>query len=202
MTPPGLSYGDGQFLFNIGIGIAPDGSVYFVDQGNHRIQRFDADGNYLGKWGAPGTGLGQFQTRFGIAIDAIGDVYVTDNGNNRVQKFSASGTYLSQWGSQGSGNCEFNNPFGIAVDEDGGIYVAERLNHRVQKFRPAAGQGGDGCGSVGGNTSAGSTVSINPVGTLPQRRYYCRFADLRQRDLRWQHNSSHKRHRPAAACRF
>ena len=38
--------GDGQFYFPRGIAVSDTGHVYVVDSGNHRIQRFDAYGNY------------------------------------------------------------------------------------------------------------------------------------------------------------
>jgi hypothetical protein len=34
--------------------------VYIADTDNHRIQVFDADGTFLGKWGSEGSGDGQF----------------------------------------------------------------------------------------------------------------------------------------------
>src|SRR5919112_314603 len=55
--------GDGQFhldyRFHKGpAGVATDtsGNVYVVDQGNLRIQKFDADGNLVTKWGSSGDG--------------------------------------------------------------------------------------------------------------------------------------------------
>ena len=32
--------GDGQFDYTRGVAVAPDGSIYVVDDGNHRIQKF------------------------------------------------------------------------------------------------------------------------------------------------------------------
>src|SRR5439155_3914247 len=44
-------------------GVATDGSgnVYVADAGNHRIQKFDANGTFLTAWGSPGSGDGQFR---------------------------------------------------------------------------------------------------------------------------------------------
>ena len=51
--------GDGQFDFPEGIAVAPSGDVYVADTANDRIQRFDASGNFIGKWGTSGNQAGQ-----------------------------------------------------------------------------------------------------------------------------------------------
>jgi len=75
-------------------GVAVDGlgNVYVADTYNHRIQKFDSEGNFLTKWGTEGSGDGQFKRPVGIAVDVSGNVYVVDSRNHRIQKFSpASG---------------------------------------------------------------------------------------------------------------
>ncbi|MGQ9870601.1 6-bladed beta-propeller [Leptodesmis sp.] len=42
--------GDGQFQEPSGIAIDGSGYVYVSDTYNNRIQKFDADGNFLGLW--------------------------------------------------------------------------------------------------------------------------------------------------------
>ena len=70
--------------------MATDGSgnVYVADEGNHRIQEFDASGTFLTAWGSAGSGNGQFTYSNGVAADGSGNVYVADSGNARIQKFS------------------------------------------------------------------------------------------------------------------
>jgi len=63
------------------------GNVYVADTGNHRIQKFNASGEFLAKWGSEGTGDGQFDCPYGVAVDSNGNVYVADMGNDRIQKF-------------------------------------------------------------------------------------------------------------------
>ena len=58
------------------------------------VLKFDAQGNFLQKWGVAGRGNGQFSNPAGIAIDGSGNVYVVDSKNNRVEKFDAKGKYL------------------------------------------------------------------------------------------------------------
>ena len=55
--------------------------------GNHRIEKFDREGNFITQWGGFGNGDGQFNFPYGIAVDAKGSVFVVDSGNTRVQQF-------------------------------------------------------------------------------------------------------------------
>ena len=87
--------GAGQFSGPRDLAVAPNGAVYVVDNGNRRIQIFDATGLFLGQWGSQGTGPGQFSSPYGIAIDPSGNVYVSDVGAHRIQKFDPSGAYLA-----------------------------------------------------------------------------------------------------------
>lgn len=58
-----------------------------MDTFNNRIQKFDASGTYLLKWGTFGTGAGQFSLPTGVAVDSSDKLYVTDLANDRLQKF-------------------------------------------------------------------------------------------------------------------
>ena len=117
--------------------------VYVADTNNHRIQKFNAAGDWLNTWGTGSAGGGndQFSYPTGIAVDSSGFIYVADKSNHRIQKFNAAGDWLNTWGtgSAGGGNDQFSYPTGIAVDSSGFIYVADKSNHRIQKFDAAGG---------------------------------------------------------------
>ncbi len=124
----------GQFDNPRDIAINSSGAVYVVDGDNHRIQVFDAQGNFIHEWGERGSGDGQFETPRGIAIDSSGAVYVAEWSNSRIQVFDAQGRFLRKWGEGGSGDGQFLIPEAIAIDSSGAVYVIDQNNHRIQVF--------------------------------------------------------------------
>jgi tripartite motif-containing protein 71 len=131
--------GDGQFksMGFGGLAVDSNDNVFVVDNGNRRIQKFDADGKFLTKWGSTGKGDGQFVRAIGIAVDSDGNVYVTDDGNPFVQKFDNNGQFIMKFGGNGTDDGQFSHATGIAVDSDEDIFVADYENKRVQKFDSA-----------------------------------------------------------------
>ncbi len=161
--------GNGQFGASQSLAISPTtGHVYVSDQTLDRIQKFDANGNYLLQWGSNGTNPGQFRFALGVAIDNAGNVYVCDMQNSRVQKFDADGNFLLQWGTFGSANGQFIEPFGIAVSSFYEVYVTEQAGSRVQKFTSTGtfltkwGSSGSGNGQF--NTPR--DVAVDPSGNV------------------------------------
>jgi DNA-binding beta-propeller fold protein YncE len=69
--------GDGQLSSPSGIAVdSSSGKVYVADSGNHRVQVFSADGNFLRKWGSEENyGDGMLGKPQWIAVDASGTVY-------------------------------------------------------------------------------------------------------------------------------
>ncbi len=130
------SQGSDDGLFDQAYGVAVDaaGDIYVSDLFNHRIQKFDSEGNFLDTWGGPGTGDGEFNGPYAIAFGPSGNIYITDLYNHRIQKFDASGNFITKWGSEGGGDGQFYLPYGIAVDSSEIVYVADSKNHRIQKF--------------------------------------------------------------------
>ena len=85
----GKGSGLGRLHEASGIALDPVGTVYVADTGNNRVQKFDADGEYLAEVGDFGWDPGQFNQPSGVAIGRSGrEVYVADSQNNRIQLFS------------------------------------------------------------------------------------------------------------------
>jgi len=163
--------GAGQFGSPTGIAIDSSDNVYVAESGNHRIQKFDSNGNFLLMWGSgvntgggdpnictsavdcqagtSGSGDGQFNTPVSVAVSSSGNVYVADNLNNRIQKFSNTGAFVTKWGA-------FGAPAGVAVDSSSNVYVTNPLpNVRIQKFNSDGTATLAQWGSFGINADAG-----------------------------------------------
>jgi DNA-binding beta-propeller fold protein YncE len=142
-----------------GIAVGPDGSVYWVDDGDHTVRKFTSDGRLLMTLGTAGVpsdsgydatkktlyekvasithGGPPFNRPTNLAIAPSGDFYVSDGyGNCRVHRFSADGKLIQSWGEPGTGPGQFNLPHGIRVAADGRVLVADRENDRIQFFSP------------------------------------------------------------------
>ncbi|BFU96197.1 MAG: putative NHL repeat protein [Nitrospira sp.] len=127
----------GEFMAPMyGLSVDQQGSLFVVDNGNNRIQKFDNTGNFIILWGNFGAANANFHNPTGIACDGKGDVWAVDTNNHRVQKFDGKlGGYIMKFGSRGNGEGQFNSPWGIAVDRVRGyVYVVDSANFRVQKF--------------------------------------------------------------------
>lgn len=151
------AWGDGIFTTPHGLTLAPDGTVYCVDCGDHSIRRFTPDGELIQTIGTPGSATdtgyrpgpgavvhanetvrraaGPFNGCTNLAIAPTGELYVSDGyGNCRVHRFTADGELIGSWGAVGSGPGEFRLPHGICATADGRILVGDRENDRIQAF--------------------------------------------------------------------
>lgn len=134
--------GDGRGQFNEpwGIAVDGDGNVYVADTWNHRVQKFDKDGNFVAMWGVFESTDGELGKPFAfygprqVIVGQDGKIYVMDTGNKRVQAFNPDGSFFTQFGGGGVVEGRFDEPTGIAQDATGAWYIADAWNRRIQKF--------------------------------------------------------------------
>jgi DNA-binding beta-propeller fold protein YncE len=168
----------GQLNLPRSVAVAPDGSLYVADTGNHRVQHLAPDGTLLADWGtfasldqgeAPG---GTFNEPWGIAVAPDGTVYVADTWNHRVQRFSPDGRFLGMWGTFGQAETQtaFWGPRDVAVDPSGRVYVSDTGNKRVVVFdesgTPLGEMGEAGGGPLPGQLSEPVGVAIGADGLV------------------------------------
>jgi DNA-binding beta-propeller fold protein YncE len=121
----------GKFQFPEGIDTDEQGNVYVIDTGNHRVQKFDKNGNFILSFGSLGFGDEQFIYPYGIYADPVYNlVYVTDPYKKEISIFTKEGGFLYRFGKWSSGN--FEEMLGVVSDGKGNLYVASDYN--IYKF--------------------------------------------------------------------
>lgn len=138
------SWGEGGFSNPHAVTVAPDDTLWLVDNADHTIQHYTSEGELLFTLaeknrqspymsGKPVNGPTK------VAIDPRnGEILVADGyGNARVHRYSADGKkLLNSWGEPGTEPGQFVIVHDIAVDSDGWIFIGDRENRRIQIFSP------------------------------------------------------------------
>ena len=83
-----------DLAFPVNMKISPDGRIFVVDSGNHRVHVLAADGSGVGGFGRKGQGPGEFERPAGLGFLSGGRILVSDEGNNRLHIFDAEGRFL------------------------------------------------------------------------------------------------------------
>jgi hypothetical protein len=124
--------GPGQLSGPHAIAVDRNRRAYVADRGNHRIQVFDEDGNYLDTWP-------NLRQPDGIHIASDQTLWLNDGVTGRFLKYDLSGKLLSWWGVAGTFSGAHWELHTISIDADGNLYTADSFAGRVQKFRPKSG---------------------------------------------------------------
>ena len=119
-----------------GIDVSKDGFVYVADTWNHRIVKYDLEGDFVLSWGGFGDDADLY-SMWGpreVLVGQDGMIYVADTGNKRISVFTDDGQIVRQVGRGGLGSGEFEEPVGLSLDSVGNLYVADTWNARIQVF--------------------------------------------------------------------
>jgi uncharacterized protein (TIGR03437 family) len=125
-----------------GIALAPDGSIYISDTGNHRVRRVDPDGviqtvagNGRPRFGGDGEAAtaASLNLPTSVALDVDGNLLILDSWNNRVRRVEADGTIRTIAGTEGRNDYEvgiektgaLTRPYGLQTSPEGEIYVSD-----------------------------------------------------------------------------
>ena len=120
----------GQFMRPHNIAIDSDDKVYVVDREAHRIQIFDARGNFLTMWNnihRPDSMVLWQEHIYVGELNAPGAVDSPPGLGHRVTIYNLNGERVCMFGApeEGEGPGRFVAPHGIAVDSKGDVYVGE-----------------------------------------------------------------------------
>ena len=132
--------------FNYPEGLAIDvvkEQLYVVDCLNNRILKFEAEGEFIGKFPPAGENFFGFtyyeddedllNLPGDIYIDSMGKIYLVDTYNHRVIIYDNSGKKIRELGGKGNIGGLFNFPRSVCVDHIGNIFVCEDSG-RIQVF--------------------------------------------------------------------
>lgn len=122
---------DGAFVKPRVIDVLPDGTLAVIDRSG-RVQRFDANGVFEGKFTLEKVGKG-FPT--GIDIGPDGNLWIAETHAYRVGVYTREGRRLFTFGSQGDGDGQFVYVSDVAISPQGRVYVSDYGGpDRVQEF--------------------------------------------------------------------
>lgn len=175
------------------ISFGPNGELYIVDQGNHRVRMVDNTGTI---WTVAGNGVRGFGGDEGHAIEASlnrptsvvvasdGTLFISDTDNDKIRRVSVDGIISTFAGNgapgySGDGGsailASLNKPRGISLDSYRNLYIADSFNHLIRKvsdqavISTVAGSGisgfdGDGGMAVDARLNQPVAVAVNDDG--------------------------------------
>jgi hypothetical protein len=162
-----------------GAAVAPDGTLYVADTGNHKVRAVAPDGTIRTVAGSGQASAAPGQVPAGakatdialagpadLAVGADGTLYIADATAVRVYALAKDGTVKLTVSAQSTASLSppMGTPTGLAVGKDGTVYVADQQNNRVLAVGP------DGTASVAaGNgiltvSAAGGPATQIPIG--------------------------------------
>jgi DNA-binding beta-propeller fold protein YncE len=127
----------GEFRQPADLWFDAEGNLWVADGLNNRVQKFDAEGNFVAQIGSAGAAPGGLDEPWSVAVDAEGFVYVADTWHHRIQKFAPDLTLVTTWGVPGTSSDDpliLFGPRDIAIAQDGSLWVTDTGNNRVLHF--------------------------------------------------------------------
>lgn len=136
-----LNIGDkeGEFYIPHGIDLDKKGNVYVADRQNNRIQKFDAEGNFIADWNNSETGMLlsvaiDNKNDYLFAIDLVIENDTIPKGSD-IFRFDLNTNLQMQFGRTGFYDNSTSMYHDIIIDDEGNIYVADGSDKTIKKFR-------------------------------------------------------------------
>ncbi len=125
------------------VAVDSQGNLYVADTNNNRIEKYDAQGNYLataGGFGNPGGAKLNQPWSMTVALD--GTVFVADTWDHKLMKLDKDLNKVAEWGSgctppdypDNCGPLQLFGPREIAIDSNFNLLVADTGNGRVIEY--------------------------------------------------------------------
>lgn len=152
----GLGNEHGHLNYPTHVEITPQGHLLVVDKGNHRIERFDSDGNYLSTVGTHTDGADPNELDFPgeVELGPDGRIYVCDTHDHHIHVYDENGELIGTFGEFGTELEHLNHPTALELDGTGHLHVIDAGRSRVQVFNRhgdrvrSYGEFGDGEGGL------------------------------------------------------
>jgi sugar lactone lactonase YvrE len=111
--------GPGEYTDPIAIAVAPDGTLWVLDDVRMVAEHYDRTGDVLGSFD-PFKNVPTTKGANTMAIGPNGHVYVTQLEPNQIAEFDADGTFIQAFG---QADFLFDQPSDLAIDAEGRTFV-------------------------------------------------------------------------------
>jgi DNA-binding beta-propeller fold protein YncE len=192
-----------RFNQPLGLAVAPDGTIFVADSGNHLIRIIATNGIVSVLAGNPetfgsadGTGTNAFfNSPVGLALAPDGSLFVSDANNFTLRKVTPAGVVTTIAGAAGQDgstdgpalSARLGKPAELALAPSGTLYIADAAHHTIRRLTPD-GRVSTIAGLVGADGAAdganGLARFFNPYGLAIAARGHLVVADTYNQTVR------------------
>lgn len=110
-----------KLRFPMDIALDRQGYAYVIMSRNPQINKYDADGKFIGAIGGSGKAAFIFPTTITFHQDHL---FITDFGGKRIVKLDTKGNFVREYTQKGEFE-EMKGPSGMHIDREGNMYVLD-----------------------------------------------------------------------------
>ena len=143
------------------------------------MQKFNASGEYITRWGGKGGIDGTFTNPTALTVDATTNtVYVAD-ANGRIQSFDSNGIFIASWGHRPTDKVELESPLALAAGPLSTLWVSDAADDRIQQLTAA----GEYRTELIGCNGPGALNDVGAIAATPNGDFY--VADTANNRIHW-----------------